>query len=595
MIRALLLMGILLLPGCDLTKSKSESSTSNLEQADKKKVFAFSRGSDPRSLDPQKQLDSVSAMFIQSLYDTLLEYHYLKRPYQLVPSLLEKMPEQSKDGLTYTFTLKKHIHFIDDPCFESGKGRQVTADDAIYTIQRFADSRVNNLSWFFLEGTIKGLDEFRAKTAKGSVDYTKNPVEGLVKTGSHTFQIHLKQKNPLLLYSFASSVLSIVPKEAVEKYGENFARKPVGTGPFKLKEYRKKQTMVLTKNEMYFQNYPQEGEPEDKENGLLASAGAKLPLVDEVHVPFIPESQPNMLKFKKGELAWIGLDRDNFVKMAEKDAKGQFKLKGEAAKNYNLYLEPSLDASYLVINLKDKLFKDNKHLRKAIAYALDIEKQIELLRNGRAKKLYSIVPIAIAGSQKDTGNFGYDFNLQNAKEHLKLAGYENGKGLPTISLTLQGSSVAYKNLFEFYRNNLAKVGITLKADYKTWPSYLKSTERGDFQIANAAWAADYPDAENFFQLLYGKNKNQNNGSFFNDEFDRLYEQTRFMENGPERYKKFKRMAQILQEEVPVVFTSNSLATGLIQKWVKNFKRNIMMDRPFKFFDIDEKHKAKMMM
>ena len=153
---------------------------------------------------------------------------------------------------------------------------------------------------------------------------------------------------------------------------------------------------------------------------------------------------------------------------------------------------------------------------------------------------------------------------------------------------MSGSSNAHKNYFEFVRSGLAKVNIKITPEYKTWSTYLQATERGDFQIASSAWAADYPDPENFYQLFYGPNKppGQNSSGFDNPRYNQLYEDMRFMKNGPERFAKIKEMAKILQEETPAVLDYTALISGLIQKWVTNFKRNMMVSSPFKYLNID---------
>jgi oligopeptide transport system substrate-binding protein len=584
----------LLFHGC--TKSDSTNELSYINQ-DGKKVFAISRSSDPRSLDPQKQFDETSSTFTRAVYDNLISYHYLKRPYTLIPELLEKIPEFSSDGLSLHLTLKKGVFFHDDPCFKNGKGKQLTTDDIIYSIKRFANIKVNTQSWFLLDEVVVGLDELREKSKKfssGIINYSNYPVPGLKKIDNYNMTIKLKKKNPLILYSFAASSMAIIAKEAVEKYGQDFSRHPVGTGAFKLKSYSKKQTMVLTKNKNYFMNYPESGEEQDKEKGLLDDAKKQLPLVDEVHIHYIPESQPTMLKFKREKLAWVALDRDNYSQMAHMDNSGKSSLKKDYSDKFTLYEEPGLSIKYLVINLRNKLLGQNKHLRKAIAYALDVKKQIKLLNNGRGYKLYSMVPPSIYGSQKHVGHFGYDHSEEKALEHLKLAGYPKGTGLPIIEVTLPGSSTGQRQYFEFLRNSLANVGIIIKPDYKTWPSFLKATERGDFQISSSGWAADYPDAENFYQLLYGPNQppGQNSSYFDNPRFNELYEKIRFMQNSSKRNEYIKEMAQIVQSEVPIIFESTPVASGLIQKWVKNFKRNIMISKPFRYLNVEDPSKKK---
>ena len=574
---------LIMLKACTWGSSSSSSEDSNLI------VVNQSRTADAKTLDPQAQFDSQSGLFIDSLYDTLLGYHYLKRPYELEPVLLSKMPETSKDGKTLSFELRKGVYFNDDACFPSGKGRELVSDDILYTMKRFADINVNTLSWFLLRDVVEGLDEFREFSKKTkNIDYDKVNISGFKKLDNYRFEIQLKQKNPIALYSFAASSMSIVAKEAVDKYGRAFSRHPVGTGAFSLKKYLKKQTMTFVKNQRYFKTYPTVGEPGDKEKGLLKDAGKKLPLVDVVHLHYIPETQPEMLKFKSGELAWVALDRDNFESMAYFDKSGGIKLNKELSESFSLYTAPGLVTSYLAFNMKNDVVQD-KNIRKAISHAIDFNKKIELLSNGRGVKLNTMVPPSIPGSEKDIGEYGAGFNLKKAKEYLEKAGYGPENELE-LTLTLSGTSNSHRNTFEFLRNELDVIGIKLIADYKTWPSYLSATERGDFQIAASAWIADYPDPENFYQLLYGPNKHSSR--FDHPKYNELYEEMRFMENGPKRYEILKEMALILQDEQPVIFDNTPLVSGLVQNWVSNFKRNIMISYPFKYFTLkDQANKA----
>ncbi len=355
------------------------------------KVLNYFRSSTYKSLDPPKQFDSVSANIIANVYDSLLEYHYLKRPYELTPNLLEKMPELGEDKLTYTFKLRKGIMFHDDPCFPGGQGRELTSDDVIYTIKRFSDVNVNSRSYpALLQGRIKGLDAFREKSRhQKNLDYAKETVEGLKKLDSHTFQIVMSQPDPLTLMSLATEPLAIVPKEAVDKYGPELAHRPVGTGPFILAQNPRKGVMVLKKNPNYHGKYPSAGAVGDQSQGLLASAGQQLPLLDESRLPLMEEPQPRMLKFLKGEIDWIGFDRNNFSRMVEKNEQG-FQLKDEYAQKFHLYWVESLSSSYITINLKDQVLGNNQALRQALAYVLDVPAFIDKMSNGRGNPLNTI-------------------------------------------------------------------------------------------------------------------------------------------------------------------------------------------------------------
>lgn len=559
------------------------------------KVLNYFRGATYKSLDPPKQFDVASAEIVENVYDTLLDYHYLKRPYELVPNLLEAMPELGEDKLTYTFKLRKGIKFHDDPCFPGGKGRELTTDDVIYTIKRFSDANVNPQSYpALLQNRIKGLDAFREKTRnQKDLDYAQESVEGLEKIDSHTFKIVMTEPDPLLLMSFASSPLSIVPKEAVDKYGKDLDHRGVGTGPYLLAQNPRRGEIVLKKNPNYHGTYPTEGEPEDQDKGLLDRAGDPLPFIDEVRLPLIEEAQPRMLKFRNGEFDWIGIDRDNFPNMAYKDDKG-FHLKEEFAQKFDIYAVDALSSFYITINFRDELLGQNKALRQALAYAVDTQAFIDKMSNGRGHALNTIVPLPIAGSEESVSAQWYPHNLQQAKAKLQEAGYPDGKGLPPLVMLYGSATPQIRQSHEFLRAQLAKVGIELKAEFLTFSDYLRRKEAGSFQIASSGWGADYPDAENFYQLFYSPNKapGPNAGSYSNPEYDRLYEQMRRMPPGPERNQIIEKMAALFKEDVPAFFLTTPITVGMHQKWLLNMKRNLMLGSHFQFLDIDAEAKAK---
>lgn len=568
----------------------SPSSKSGAGGAGDVKIFHSFRSSDFKTLDPMKQFDQASAEIVSNVYDTLLQYSYLERPYQLEPSLLEKMPEKQADGVTYLFTLRQGVLFNDDACFPEGKGREMKIDDVIYSIKRFADVNVNQLSFTLIKGFVVGLDEFHDQTEKAgkNVNYDSIPVTGIKKLNDYQMTVTFTRDNPLAFFPFAFSGMSIVPKEAVEKYGTELDMHPVGSGPFYIKEMNRRGNIILAKNTKYWGKYPSTGPADDQKAGLLADAGKQLPLVDEIHMPLIEESQPRMLKFLKGDIDSIGIDKDYFEKMAFRDDKGEFHLKDEYAKQFSMYVEPSLSMEYITFNMNDKLMGKNKALRQAIAYALDNAAYIKLLLNDRGVNPKTIVPVPIAGSERDIDATYYEHNKEMAKKKLAEAGFPDGKGLPELTMEFRHTNKTVRETYELIRSQLAEVGIPLKANFQTFSSFLQRVEAGNFQIAEAAWGADYPDAENFYMLLYSANKSPgpNNSNYANKKYDELYEKIRFMPNGPERNKIFKEMSDILREDVPVFYRVNALAFGMYQKHLTNVKRHMMIDAPYKYYNID---------
>ena len=568
-------------------------------------VLHYFRTTDYKSLDPPQQFDAVSMGIINNVYDTLLEYHYLKRPYKLTPNLLAKMPELAEDKVTYTFILRQGIQFHDDPCFPDGKGRELTADDVFYTIKRFADVNINQGSYsVLLEGRIQGLDEFRAKTRqhakkqknvdphqRTTINYEKENIEGLKKIDPYTFQIILTQPDSLALMPFASGALSIVPSEAVKYYGKKLRHNAVGTGPFILTQNDRRGEIVLQKNRNYHGRYPSTGEPGDEQKGLLSSAGKSLPLLDEVRMPLMEENQPRMLNFLKGRIDLIGIDRNNFT-MAYKDDQG-FHLKAQHAHKFQIYSSPSLSVSYYIINMKDPVLGQNKALRQAIAYAIDTPTYIDKMLNGRGQPLNTIVPAAV-NSEPSISIQWYPPNLEKAKQKLVEAGYPNGQGLDPITIDYRQPNTLTRQNYEFTRAQLAKVGIELKGRFQTFSAFLDRLDNGNFQIADSGWQADYPDPENFLQLLYGPNNppEPNAGAYQNAEYDRLYKQMQRMPSGTERSQVIAKMTALIKEEVPVIPTVNGTSVGMHQQWLSNVKSHAMLDSPLKFFEIDVAAKAR---
>jgi oligopeptide transport system substrate-binding protein len=563
--------------------------------AAERKILNFPRTGQFESLDPVRQFDEVSSEIVTQIYSTLLTYSYLERPYKLVPDLLESMPEISKDGLTYSFRLRKGVLFHDDPCFPGGKGRALTSDDVLYSLLRFADSRLNNKSWFALEGAVVGLDAFRAATAKAApgADVTQLGVAGFKKIDATLFTLRLTHPNPLILFSLALVSSGIVPHEAVAKYQDQFGVHPVGTGPFMMHDVDRKGVLHLVRNPNFYGVYPAAGAPGDAENGLLKDAGKKLPLVDGIDMPLIEEAQPAALMFLKGQLDWRGLDRANFSKLVKREANGSWRIADEYASKFDIYWTRGNDVTYYGINQKDPLLGKNKLLRQALAHLVDTPAEINVLLNGRGEKLQSIVPIDLPGSEHDTGATARGYDLAAAKRLLAQAGYPGGQGLPALTVSFGSTSVATHNLFDQLKAKFAAAGVQLKGDFTDNPTFIKNIEGGKAQIFSYGWVADYPDAEEFYQLLYSKNvaPGPNGSSFADAGYDKAYEASRYMPNGPERYAYFKTMNEIIKDQVPVILGYNTLRFGITQKWLRNFKRNLMLPE-FSFLDIDLARKGK---
>lgn len=543
------------------------------------------------SLDPAQSANEATNEVGPNINETLLQYHYLKRPLTVEPLLADGMPTVSKDGLVHTFKIKKDVKFHDNPAFKDGKGRELVADDFIYAWKRLADPKSKSEGWWIFDGRIKGLNEWREKLIKGEATYD-TPVEGLQATDPHTLVITLNKPYYQLYYVLTMIYSSPVPKEAIEKYGAEFLNHPVGTGPYQFVNWIRGNKVVLKKNPNYRnETYPSEGDPGDKEAGLLKDAGKPLPFADELVFHEVPEDQPRWLNMMRGNYDISEIPKDNFDAAVGTDGELTPALKD---KGFNLRKYKVQEVVYMGINMDDPILGKNKNLRLALCYAYDQKVPIERFYNGRA-----IVANSPIGPDMD----GYDpnfklpckeYNLEKAKEYLKKAGYPDGKGLPTLEYSYPTSTTG-RQFAEYLQQQFDKIGVKTTLAGHSWPQFQDRLRNKKAQIYGIAWSADYPDAENMLQLLYGPNSSPgpNNSNFKNKEFDKLYVEASRTPPGEKRTALYKKMRDIFAEELPWIPTVHRLGYQLSQGWVQNLKPNKTLQNPYKYMRIDLEKKKEL--
>lgn len=544
-----------------------------------------------QSFDPHRQFDAASSEVTVLLFDGLFTSHFLKRPIEFVPNLAASMPVFSDDGKTMTIKLRTDARFQDADCFPDNKGRSFDASDVVYSFTRFSDPTVNVNSYSLIEGLIVGLDGARKKMetlGEGNYKYSDFPVDGLVALDSQTVQIKLTRATMVPMQVMAKTIMSIVPRECIDKYGEDFQFHPLGTGAFHLKYTNRLGDVWMVKNPNYHLTYPTEGEPGDAEKGLLADAGKKLPLVDEIYAPVILESQPAILKFLRGYFDWTGLDSDSFQRMATNLGAGVFQIKDEYKKHIEIYAAKDSSAYWLTLNQKTPTLGKSLLLRKAIALAVNRQGYVDEILNGRGVVISSMVPATIKSNSAELGVKWYDRDVAAAKKLMTEAGFPDGKGLPEFKYVASAGGTTQR-MFEFHRRTLAEIGVRIVLDAMPYSSFLKKLEEGDFDIVTSGWGADYPDPENFTSLLttLARSQGQNYGSFHSDRYDKLSDQTKVTAPGPERNAMFKELAEIVKAEIPIIPLFSAIRVGVYPKaWVKNFKRDLESDRDPIFIDID---------
>ncbi len=501
------------------------------------------------SLDPAKAQSLDAGRIVGLVYEPLLEYDYLARPYALRGCLAEDLPEVSDDGLTLRFRLRKGVMFGPDRCFGSPDARrELVADDIVYSLKRVADAQVSLGSWWTLKGRVVGLDAFhQASTGPEPTDYDA-PVEGLVAEDDHTLVLRLTQPSPQLLWCLAMPTLAAVPREAVEYYGpEEFGQREVGTGPFRLTFWRRNYRMTLERR-------PGRDMARDATPAADPEAAAGARPVDRIEWVVMDDASTHWLAFVKGELDVEGnIPRDQLESVLLPDGSLAPEI---AARGIRMMTQPGIYCTYVGLNMEDPVIGTNKKLRQALNAAFDYEEWARL-NPFRTRPSSGPVPPGVGGRLETP--FPYAYDLEKARRLLAEAGYPGGTDPATgkrLVLTMgagrtdQETRETSELLASFY----ARIGIDLRTEYSNWPSFLEKTQSKRLQMFRMSWIADYPDAENFLQLFYGPNSPSPNRCNFSDpEMDALYEAAANETDEAKRFRLYGKMQEILREECPWIY------------------------------------------
>ena len=538
------------------------------------------------SIDPAACYDTVCYVPVTQVYESLYEFEYLKRPYTLRPLLAQGMPAISPDRLTYTFKIKKGIKYHQSPILP--QNREVKAQDFINQIKRlaFLGTTTSKGYWLF-DGKIKGLNEWREKVQTDLNLFFTESVEGLEAPDDETLIIKLTAPYPQLLYAMAMNFTAPVPEEAIKATNNDLTQQAVGTGAYFMTSYNPTQGVDLKKNENYITStYPTEGDRWAQEHGMLKDAGAKLPFMPKVKLSVIKEAQTDWLNFMKKKIDMINLTKDHYHVALTPEGK----LKDEIIKEeILLQSSPTLIYWWIQFNLKDPVVGKNLNLRKAIAHAVNYDKYIELFTYNVAQKANSIFPPGIPGYDP-FNELPYKYDLSQAKEFLKKAGYPDGKGLPTLKFDVRGSDTRRRQMGEFVQQELRQIGINVEVVINTFPGFLEKARKGELQFWQGGWVMDYPDAENVLQLLSSQNlpPGSNYSNYTNPEYDKLFKEARELEDGKRKFELMKKMENMVNADLPWAMQYYSRNYILSHKYLKNFMYSDIIYNNVKYLKIEGK-------
>ncbi len=501
-------------------------------------IFHYNEFSGITSLDPAFAKSQSTMWPAHQLFNTLVE---IDDSLHIIHSLAKSW-DISGDRVTYTFHLRTDVYFNDDDAFSNGKGRKQTAADVVYSFNRIIDKQVASPGSWIFNRKVDALQPFKA------ID-------------DSTFQLKLLRPYNPILGIMSMQYCSIVAKEAVEKYGTDFRRHPVGTGPFQFVAWEEGQALVLKKNQHYFEK---------------DSAGNSLPYVDGIKISFYDSKATEFLLFRQKQLEFI-----NDIEASFKDE--VLTKKGTLRKNWEgkieLQVNPYLNIEYLGIltDTSNELLKNSpmlsKKIRQAINYGFDRRKMTLYLRNSLGTAAESgFVPMGLPSFDSAVVK-GYHYDPVKTKQLLKEAGFPDGKGLPKVKLL---TIAIYADMANFIAKQLQESGILVQVEVVQKSLLLEMTSGSKALFFRGSWIADYPDAENYLSVFYSKNPAPPNYTRYNNPaFDALFEKAISETNDSLRYKLYQQADQVMINDAPVVPLWYDKVVRLVQPNVKGFKPNAL--------------------
>jgi ABC-type transport system substrate-binding protein len=569
--------------------------------AEEKKVLRYAFNIAETGFDPARIVDLYSRIVTSHIFEGLYGYDHLARPAKIRPLLADGMPESSPDFKTWTVKVRRGVFFADDPAF-NGRKREVIAADFVYAIKRIVDpANKSPVVASILELKLLGLNEQRDKALneKKPFDYDVE-VEGLRALDRYTVQFRLAEPRPRLIDSLtAGDLYGAQAREVVEKYGDAIPAHPVGTGPFRLTQWRRSSLIVLERNPDYRDmRYDFEPAADDAEGQayLKQFKGRKLPMVDRVEISIIEETQPRWLAFLNQQIDFINVPSE-FVNLAMPNGVVAPNLAKQGVKGFRTL---NADSAFNYFNMDDPVVggytPEKVALRRAISLGIDMDRLIAVIYRGQALRAQSIVVPHTTGFDPTYKSENSDFDPARANALLDLYGYvdKDGDGwrdLPdgkplVLEYGTEPSQLS-RQRDELMRKNMQRIGLKITFKTAKWPEQLKAARAGKLMMWSIGSSAVSTDGQDSLARLYGPQSGSQNLAFFkNKDFDDIYDRMRNMADGPEREELFRRAKLIATAYMPYKVWVHRFNNDITHPWLLGYRRPQFWNEWWHVVDID---------
>ncbi|HQR77048.1 MAG TPA: ABC transporter substrate-binding protein [Burkholderiaceae bacterium] len=574
---------------------------SQSETAGGQKILRYAFRVAESGFDPAQVQDLYSNTVLSNILDAPLTYDFLARPAVIVPNTAAALPQLSDDFTTLTLRIRPGIFFQDHPAF-GGRPRELVAADYVYSIKRYFDPRYKSPRLYLLENAqLLGMADLRSAALKGGrFDYDRE-VEGVRALDRFTLQLRFARPSPRFhQYLADNSFMGAVAREVVENYDEKqIMAHPVGTGPFRLVDWRRSSRIVLERNPGYrSETYRAQPEADDDEATQVAArlAGRRLPMIDRVEIFIVEENQPRWLAFLNGEhdlVDEIPVDLANLIV-----PNGQL-APNLARRGVQMDRTPRPSVDMALFNMEHPLVGGHAPqqvaLRRAISLAYSVDDEIRLVRKGQSVPSQSPVAPLTTGFDPTFRSEMSEFNPARAKALLDAFGYvdrngdgwrERPDGTPLVLEMATQPDQLSRQLDELWRKAMTAIGIDMQFRSAKWPENLKNSRAGKLMMWRVGWSATQPDGDTFLALGYGPNKGQANHARFDlPAFNRLYALQQTLPDGPEREAAFFDAKKLFVAYAPYKFLGHRIDTSVAHPWVVGYRRHPFMRDFLKYIDI----------
>jgi ABC-type transport system substrate-binding protein len=566
-----------------------------------KRVLRYAFPTAETGFDPAQISDIYSRIVTAHIFEAPYDYDHLARPYQVRLATAAAMPEVSEDFKTFVVRLRRGVYFADDPAF-NGQPRELTADDYVYSFKRLYDPALKSPGQStFEEAGVIGLRELQAEALQSKKFDVDRAVEGLRALDRHTLLFKLREPRPRFIFSLAApDIWGAVAREVVEAYGDKIMEHPVGTGPFMLTQWRRSSRIVLERNPRYREHFYDAQPVASDVDGLAIAArfkGRRLPMLDRVEISIIEEQQPRWLAFLNEEQDLLERLPNEFVGQAIPGGKLAPNL---AKRGIQKMRVPAADVTLTVYNMEHPVIggytPEKVALRRAMNLALDVDREIRLVRRGEAIPAQSIVPPMTSGYDAALRTEMGEYSLPRAKAVLDLYGYVDRDGdgwreLPdgsplTLELNTQSDQTT-RQLDELWKKNMDALGVRIVLRPQQWPENLKAARNGKFMVWRVGSSAASPDGQGALERCYGPSVGKGNLARFRlKAFDEVYERMKLLPDGPERDALFLNATKLLVAYAPYRVHTHRVLTDLAHPRVHGYRRPPFWLGWWHYIDVD---------